>query len=173
MKPPHRELPPDPDASAPVLECAGEDDLGYVETADKGSWEDRQRCRSYPQSFELLCGALSIMVLWLSTLTAVVSLVMKTLGHEKPWSLLSIISLATLFISLFISLSLSLTKKCPLCHGPPLHTRFCRKHRLADRWPPFTRRATVVLRILTTLTFRCMYCGTPFRLFKKSTRQRR
>ena len=172
MKPPHRPDPPGPDAT-PVAERTGEDGRVYVEMADKGSWEDRQRCRSYPQSFELLCGALSIMVLWLSTITAVVSLVMKTLGHGQPWSLLSIVSMGTLFISLIISLCISLTKKCPLCHGPPLHSRFCRKHRLADRWPPFTQRATVVLRILTSLTFRCMYCGTPFRLFKKSSRDRR
>ena len=167
MKPPHHEDSPPP----PVVERIGEDGRVYVEPADKESWEDRQRSRSYPQSFELLCGALSIFVLWISTLSTIICLVMKFTGHHDPWTALSILSLVTLALSLAIALSLSLTKKCPLCHGPPLHSRFCRKHRLADHWPPFTRRATVVLRILTTLSFRCMYCGTPFRLFKKSSRR--
>lgn len=144
----------------------------YVELKGAGgTWEDRQRCRSYGKSMELFCGALSIFVLWISTIATIVSLVMHVTGHGQPWAVLSIISLSTLVVSLIVSLAISLAKKCPLCHGPPLHSRFCRKHRLADCWPPFTHRATVVLRILTTLTFRCMYCGTPFRLFKKSSRR--
>lgn len=144
----------------------------YVELNGKGgTWEDRQRCRSYNRSFELLCGALSIFVLWISTITTICSLAMLFTGHGQPWTMLSVISLSVLAVSLIVSLSISLTKKCPLCHGPPLHSRSCHKHRLADRWPPFTHRATVVLRILTSLTFRCMYCGTPFRLFKKSSRR--
>lgn len=173
MKPPCRELPPEPDASAPIIERVDGDGRVYVETVGKENWEDRQRCRSYHQSFELLCGAVSIVVLWLSTITAVAALVMQSLGHGHPWPFLSIVSLTALIFSLIFALCFSLTKKCPLCHCPPLHSRFCRKHRLADRWPPFTYRATAVLRILTSLSFRCMYCGTPFRLFKKSTRERR
>ena len=168
MKPPHRADVP----REPVVERVGEDGVVYVElNAKEGTWEDRQRCRSYNRSFELFCGALSIFVLWCSTGATLVSLAMLFTGHGQPWTTLSIISLSVLVISLMIALAISLTKKCPLCHGPPLHSRFCRKHRLADHWPPFTRRATVVIRILTTLTFRCMYCGTPFRLFKKSSRR--
>lgn|GEM_PF-706767 len=169
MKPPYRT---DSEAS-PVVERVGEDGLIYVERTDRESWESKQRARSFPCSIELLCGAFSIFVLWLSTITAVVSLAMKYTGHNEPWTNLSILSLVVLALSLVVTLSLSLTKKCPLCHGTPLHSRSCPKHRLADRWRPFTHRATTVLRILTTLSFRCMYCGTPFRLFKRSSREKR
>jgi hypothetical protein len=151
----------------------GADRFVYVELAVKKTWEDAQRPRSYPFSFQLLCGALSIFMLWISTVAAVVSLVMKYTGHHDPWTVVSVVSLLSLIVSLALTLGISLTKKCPLCHGPPLHSRRCRKHRLAERWPLLTHRATVVLRILTSLSFRCMYCGTPFRLFKKSSREKR
>jgi hypothetical protein len=151
----------------------GEGRFVYVELAAKKTWEDAQRPRSYPFSFQLLCGALSIFVLWISTVAAVVSLVMKYSGHHEPWTGVSVVSLGTLVLSLALTLVISLTKKCPLCHGQPLHNRRCPKHRLAERWPLLTHRATAVLRILTSLSFRCMYCGTPFRLFKKSSRDKR
>lgn len=141
----------------------------YVEPA-QGSWESKQRSRSYPFSLGLFWGALSIAIMWLSTATAILSLCMGYSGHKVPWARLSVVSLVTLCISLVVSLSISLTRHCPLCHGTPLHSRHCPKHRLASRWPFFTYRATVVIRILTTLSFRCMYCGTPFRLFKRSSR---
>jgi hypothetical protein len=42
----------------------------------------------------------------------------------------------------------------------------CHKHVNAQRLPPLTYRATAVLAVLFTLSFRCMYCGTRFRLRK-------
>jgi hypothetical protein len=144
----------------------------YVELSNPGTWEDRQRPRSCPNSAGLLFCALSIFVMWLSTAGVVLALIMKFNGHAEPWSRVSVICLIVMAVSLVISLIFSMTRHCPLCHGTPLHSRRCPKHRLADRWLPLTHRATVVVRMLTTLSFRCMYCGTPFRLFKKSSRQR-
>jgi hypothetical protein len=167
VKPPCREAP-----SRPRPEAADDAAVLPVERGRGGNWEDRQRSRSIPRSLSLLCGAWSIFMVWLSVLAATGSLVMKLLGHPGPWGAASVVSLIVLAMSLVVSLGISLTRKCPLCHGTPLHSRPCPKHRLANRWPPLTHRATVVVRILTTLSFRCMYCGTPFRLFKKSSRQR-
>jgi len=143
-----------------------------VERSTKGNWEDKQRSRSTPHSAALLCGALSTLLLWLSVPALLGSLTLQLLARPGPWGAASVVSLILLVLSLVVSLGLSLTSKCPLCHGTPLHSRACPKHRLASRWPLLTHRATVVLSILTTLSFRCMYCGTPFRLFKKSSRQR-
>jgi hypothetical protein len=157
----------------PVVERIGEDGVVYEELTDHAGWEGRQRSRSIPHSLELLFGALSIVALWLSTITAVLSLAMRFAGHHEPWGRISLWSIVVLAVSLVVSLCVSLTKKCPLCHGPPLHSRSCRKHRLADRWPPLTHRATTVLRMLTTLCFRCMYCGTPYRLFKRPSSRNR
>ena len=163
---------PDDVTSRPPAGSPGGDAVVVVQRSAKGNWEDYQRSRSYPRSLGLLCGAFSSLVLWISTGASVLSLVMIFSGEKDPWSLISMISLAALLVSLVITLVISLTQHCPLCHGTPLHSRSCPKHRLAQKWPLLTYRATAVLKILTTFDFRCMYCGTPFRLFKKSSRQR-
>ena len=165
--------PPHDDSNAPVVERVGGNGVTYIETTDRGSWEDKQRSRSYPQSLDLLLGALSIFGMWLSVLVTLVSLAMKWSGFHEPWGQISVIGMVSLGLTMIFSLSYSLTKKCPLCHGTPLHSRRCHKHRLANRWPGLTYRFTTVMRVLTQLSFRCMYCGTPFRLFKKSSRNRR
>lgn len=157
----------------PVVQRVGEDGVAYVERSTKGSWEDNQRSRSFPRSIEMVFGALSIVVLWLSLPAVILGLVMHTLGQPGAWGGLAVWALVVFVVSLICTLSVSLTTHCPLCHGTPLHSRRCPKHRLATLWPPLTHRATTVLRVLTSLSFRCMYCGTPFRLFKKSSRQRR
>jgi hypothetical protein len=168
MKPPRRDKPP-----SPIIERVGEDGVVYVEKSARGNWEDKQRGRSIPHSGKILCGAWSLLIMWLSVWALVVSLVMKSLGHHDPWTVVCLGATGAFIVSLVLSLLISLTVKCPLCHGTPLHSRFgCRKHRLADHWPPLTYRTAVVLRILVSLSFRCIYCGTPFRLFKKSARLR-
>lgn len=55
---------------------------------------------------------------------------------------------------------------CGLCHGAVMTETGCRKHVEALRIKPLSYRATSVLSILFTLSFRCMYCGTRFRLWK-------
>lgn len=58
---------------------------------------------------------------------------------------------------------------CPLCHGPVLHEKRCRKHVEAHRAPGLSYRATAALQALQALitgTFRCMYCATDYRLKK-------
>jgi len=170
MRPPRRDDPP------PSGDGRGaQDGVVYVERSSesKGTWEDRQRPRSTTNSPQLLLGAFSLFVFWLSVAGLITCLVMVTLGHAEPWTELCLWAGGLLVVSLVSSLLISLNVRCPLCHGSPLHSRHgCHKHRLADHWFPLTHRATVVLRILVTLSFRCMYCGTPFRLFKKSSRQR-
>ncbi len=55
---------------------------------------------------------------------------------------------------------------CGLCHGTVLSEKKCRKHVDAARIPPLSHRATTALQVLCTRSFRCMYCGTRFRLWK-------
>ncbi len=142
-------------------------DGGGLKSARKGNWEDKQVPRSTPHSGALLLGALSIAASWVSLLAVMVLLALKFSGHPGPWMEWLLPALCVFGVSFVLGLVLSLTKQCPLCRGTPLHNQRCFKHRLAQRWPLLTYRATTVLRILTTLRFRCMYCGTPFRLFKK------
>jgi hypothetical protein len=62
--------------------------------------------------------------------------------------------------------------RCPLCKGSPLLDSGAVKHAKAYRLPPFTYAATAVLGILFLSRFRCMYCGTPFDLLKRSSSDR-
>ena len=55
---------------------------------------------------------------------------------------------------------------CGLCHGTVMADNKCRKHVDAARIPPLSYRGTAVVSTLFTLSFRCMYCGTPYRLWK-------
>lgn len=55
---------------------------------------------------------------------------------------------------------------CTLCHGPLLHEKRCRMHPEATRIPGLSHRAATVVATLFTGGFRCMYCGTPYRIKK-------
>lgn len=56
---------------------------------------------------------------------------------------------------------------CPLCHGTVLAEKGCRKHENAVKLPLLPHKSAVVLGVLFTLGFRCMYCGTAYRLWKR------
>lgn len=55
---------------------------------------------------------------------------------------------------------------CNLCHGTILHEKRCRKHAKANRIPGLSHRAATVVKVLCSGGFRCMYCGTLYRLKK-------
>ena len=55
---------------------------------------------------------------------------------------------------------------CTLCHGPVLAEKKCHKHADAFRIRPLSYRSSAALSLLSTGSFRCMYCGTPFRMKK-------
>ncbi len=58
------------------------------------------------------------------------------------------------------------TLSCPLCHGTVLHSKSCHKHRDAHRFPLLGYVWTAIIDVLCRWSFRCMYCGTSFRLKK-------
>ncbi|MBL9113653.1 MAG: hypothetical protein JNJ83_01505 [Verrucomicrobiaceae bacterium] len=55
---------------------------------------------------------------------------------------------------------------CHLCHGPVLKDRGCHKHQHAFKLPGLSYRISAALSIVFALRFRCMYCGTGYRLKK-------
>jgi hypothetical protein len=61
---------------------------------------------------------------------------------------------------------LSRSLRCALCHNPVMSEKRCQKHRDARRLPLLSHRAWAVACVLATGTFRCIYCGTPYRLRK-------
>jgi hypothetical protein len=54
--------------------------------------------------------------------------------------------------------------RCPLCHGTPFHEQRSQKHKEATKFSFLTYRASTILSLVATGQYRCMYCGTAFRL---------
>lgn len=78
----------------------------------------------------------------------------------------SLLCLALFIASRLGAFVLSSHLHCGLCRGAVMSEKGCRKHVDAVRIRPLSHRATAVLSVLFTLSFKCMYCGTRFRLWK-------
>ena len=55
---------------------------------------------------------------------------------------------------------------CQLCHGPVLSNKNCNKHRDARRYPLMSYRRSLLIDAAVKGQFNCMYCGTPYRLWR-------
>lgn len=83
-----------------------------------------------------------------------------------------VISFAASLVTWLISFLRRRSARCPLCKGSPLLESGAVKHSRAYRLPPLNHGATAVFGILFLNRFRCMYCGTPYDLLKKSSSAR-
>jgi hypothetical protein len=102
-------------------------------------------------------------------LTCVVILILNPVEGSVKILIASLVAcLFTWLISFFRRRSV----RCPLCKGSPLLDTGAVKHAKAYRLPPLNHGNTAVLGILFLNRFRCMYCGTPYDMLKKSSQQR-
>lgn len=114
--------------------------------------------------------------IWFASLLLVLSFVFMAafiglavalpITHSRTIGIASLAVLAACIAARLWAFFLTRRVQCGLCHGSVLIDNGCRKHAHAARIPPLSWRATTVLSILFTLSFRCMYCGTRFRLWK-------
>ena len=56
--------------------------------------------------------------------------------------------------------------QCQLCHGPVLVNKDCNKHRDARRYPLINYRRSLLIDAAMKGRFNCMYCGTPYRMWR-------
>ena len=108
----------------------------------------------------MLLGAYSGFVVFLIGLAGLIAL-----GTAAP-GVLALSGLAAFGLGKLAAFGLSRSLSCSLCHGPVMQERRCQKHAQALRLPLLSHRASAVASVLTTGTFRCMYCGTAYRLRK-------
>jgi hypothetical protein len=80
-----------------------------------------------------------------------------------------VVALIASLVTWLISYLRRRSARCPLCKGSPLLESGAVKHAKAYRLRPFNHGATAVLGILFLNRFRCMYCGTPYDLLKRSS----
>jgi hypothetical protein len=83
-----------------------------------------------------------------------------------------VIAFVASLVSWLVSFLRRRSARCPLCKGSPLLDSGAVKHAKAYRLPPLGYAATAVLGILFLSRFRCMYCGTPYDLLKRSSSAR-
>lgn len=83
-----------------------------------------------------------------------------------------VVSLVASLVTWLISFVRRRSARCPLCKGSPLMESGAVKHAKAYRLRPLNHGATAILGILFLNRFRCMYCGTPYDLLKRSSTAR-
>lgn len=69
-------------------------------------------------------------------------------------------------VSRFLIYLQSTQTRCPLCMANMFHSQRCRKHRDSSKYPLFSYLGSMILDLFFTGRFICMYCGTPFRIWK-------
>lgn len=125
-----------------------------------------RRSRHHPRSGRLLSVSLMLALSWAGVAVFLFSgfRLLQTDDIAQGW--LALGGLAGFALGSLGSFILGRHVNCTLCHGPMLHEKRCHKHADAFRLTPLSYRSSTVVSLLSTGTFRCMYCGTPFRLKK-------
>lgn len=125
-----------------------------------------RRSRAYPRPARLWLASLLLLIAFLGFAAfGALGIAMAATGN-RLLGVLSLVAFGIFLVSRGLAFALSRHLHCPLCHGTVLSEKRCRKHARAARLPPLSFRATAALSALLTLAFRCMYCGTRFRLTK-------
>ena len=127
-----------------------------------------RRARSYHRPGRLLLVAFLLLLAFVGFVAFGVGIVQMMRSDDPQWGWLALGGVGLFTLTRIAVFFLSSTLTCPLCHGTVMHERRCRKHEKAFRLKPLSYRASAVIALLTTATFRCMYCGTAYRLRRSS-----
>ncbi len=122
------------------------------------------KARSFRHPGRIWVAMLLCYVSWVMLMGAVVLIVMLFVTGERMYGVWGLGALVSYILLLGMRYLQSEAIKCPLCHGPALQSKRCRKHADARRHLFFGHRVSIMIDLLIFRRFHCMYCGTPFRL---------
>jgi hypothetical protein len=143
-------------------------DPGFRPAEPRPREESRERrVRHFPHSARLLVVALLLFLAFVGFLAFVAGAVGMMATRLPEWGWLALGGLGVVVITRVVVFIIGDLLTCPLCHGAVMRQRRCHKHADALRLWPLSHRACAVLSLLTTFGFRCMYCGTAYRLGKR------
>ena len=125
-----------------------------------------RRSRAFPRPWRIWFVSLLLAVSFLFLCGFIALAVALPVTGNRTLGFASLVLLVLFISSRFTAFVLSSHLHCGLCHGAVMLEKGCRKHVEAVRIRPLSYRATAVLSVLFTLSFKCMYCGTRFRLWK-------
>ena len=146
---------------------AEELDAGVRQSArvlDRG----HEKARFFGRPWAIVClGGMFLGFVNLLPLLAVFgSLLLFCLTREKMYGYLFLSALPIYGITRAVR-HVSLSKvTCPLCHGPVILQKRCRKHVRSHKIPLLSHRLSCLVDICLKGVFNCMYCGTKFRVRK-------
>lgn len=127
-----------------------------------------RRARHFPRTGRLLSTAFLLLLSWVGLglfLWGGVEL-LRSHGDASQQGWMALGGLALFIGGRMLAYLTGSRLFCSLCHGPVLHEKKCRKHADAVRLGPLSYRTSTVISLLCTGVFRCMYCGTAFRMRK-------
>jgi hypothetical protein len=127
-----------------------------------------RRARGYHRPRRLLLVALLLVLAFAGAVGFIWGVAAMLLTDVRDWGWLALAGLGVFVLARIAVFVLASALSCPLCHGTVMHEKRCRKHEDAFRLGPLSYRASAVLSLLFTGSFRCMYCGTLWRLRRTS-----
>lgn len=122
--------------------------------------------RHFPRAGRLLGVALLLALSWTGLVLFVGAGLQLWRTDDSLWGWLALGGLGLIVLGRSMAFLLGGALHCSLCHGPVLHEKKCRKHADAFRLAPLSHRTSAALSLLLTGLFRCMYCGTAYRMKK-------
>ena len=125
-----------------------------------------RRARAFPRPVRLVVVALLLFAAFVGFAAFLWGLAGMLTNGTREAGVLALTGIAVLMTARISAFALSRSLVCSLCHGTVMQEKRCQKHADAFRLPPLSHRASAVASTLTTGTFRCMYCGTAYRLRK-------
>lgn len=129
--------------------------------------ERKQAPRSYQHAFKIYLICFYTLMTFLAIIGGIICLAFffKYREMKLVYGFIGCIFAWVLFVVLRMIETSEL--KCKLCHGTFLHSKSCKKHRDAVKYPLLSHRQTAMLQSLFAGKFTCMFCGTPYRIGKK------
>jgi len=134
--------------------------------------ESNSRARSLPDKKPYNVAVFLTLLHYLCVVGLVTCAVIFILNPKQPSVPPLIGAVVASLASWFVAFIKRRSVRCPLCKGSPLLDGGASKHSKAYRLRPLNHGTTAVLGILFVNRFRCMYCGTPYDLLKKSSLDR-
>jgi hypothetical protein len=122
--------------------------------------------RSFKRPLALWFTALLFFIAFLGFVTFVVFGTWLLFSGLRLHGMIALAGMGTFIITRGLASLLARSLTCHLCHGPILKEKRCLKHADAKRLPVLGYRSLAVLSTLFTGGFRCMYCGSEFKLRK-------
>lgn len=125
-----------------------------------------RRSRHHPRSLSIIYGSCLLLLAFVCFMGFVWFTGTLLISGDRSSGIVALSLFAGFGLSRLLAFLNNRQLSCTLCHGTILHEKRCRKHADATRIPGLSYRAATATSVVCTGSFRCMYCGTPYRLKK-------